>query len=157
MKHLKTFENFNLSSDVDTDEQDYLMNKRASSGIIGNDPMDTEDCQECDIDDENCCNVCNCAPCECDSEGGENWYDKHKRENMLPAPPDEVTLEKKKLNAGLRAFLDKKKGKKVVSKKEDKDSDKKEDKKEVKGGKGLTAAQKKLPEALQKSILAKKK
>jgi hypothetical protein len=40
---------------------------------------------------------------------------------------EELTNEKKKMNAGLRAFLDKKN-----AKKEDKDDDKKEDKKEDK-------------------------
>jgi hypothetical protein len=41
--------------------------------------------------------------------------------------------------------------------KKDSKDDKKEDKKEEKGGKGLTAAQKKLPEGLRKAIEAKKK
>ena len=40
---------------------------------------------------------------------------------------------------------------------EEEEEDKKEDKKEEKGGKGLSAAQKKLPEGLRKAIEAKKK
>ena len=69
--------------------------------------------------------------------------------------------EKKKIPAGLKAYLDKKAGKK--SKEEDKEDDKedkedkKDGKKEEKGGKGLTAAQKKLPEALRKAIEKKSK
>ena len=55
--------------------------------------------------------------------------------------------EKKKMNAGLKAYLDKKSGKKA-EKSDDKKSDEKKDKK-----KGLTAGQKKLPDALQQAIL----
>ena len=90
--------------------------------------------------------------------------------------------EKKQLNAGLQAYLDKKAGKKPAGKKAapgksgkpdfldlDKDGDKKEtmkkaakdakddkkdDKKETKG---LSKAQSKLPEGLRKAIEAKKK
>ena len=94
---------------------------------------------------------------------------------------DEV-VEKKKVNAGFQAYLDKQKAKKGGKDEEkggkkakpdfldlDKDGDKKEpmkkaakdakkdDKKEEKGGKGLTAGQKKLPEAMQKAILKKQK
>lgn len=69
--------------------------------------------------------------------------------------------EKKKMNPGLRAYLDKKAGKK--SDKDDKKDDKKSDKKccgkkecdckDKEKKSGLSAAQKKLPEALQKAIL----
>ena len=78
-----------------------------------------------------------------------------------------------KMNAGLRAYLDKKAGKKgkkdddkksdnkddkKSDKKDDKKSDKKDDKEEtLPKGKGLTVGQKKLPIGLQKAILAKKK
>jgi hypothetical protein len=78
---------------------------------------------------------------------------------------DFLLNEKKKMNAGLRAYLDKK-----VSKKEDKDDDKKDSKKKDKECDdndeceddddkkvGLTPKQKKLPEGLQKAILAKQK
>lgn len=74
--------------------------------------------------------------------------------------------EKKKMNPGLRAYLDKKAGKKSDKdddKKDDKKSDKKDDKKccgkkecdckDKEKKSGLSAAQKKLPEALQKAIL----
>ena len=69
------------------------------------------------------------------------------------------------MNAGYKAYLDKQKAKKdgkADDKKSDKKDtkgkkDKKEEKEEKADTKGLTAAQKKLPPALQKSILAKKK
>ena len=69
------------------------------------------------------------------------------------AKPDFLDLDKDgdKKESMKKAAEDAKKGKK-----EDKE-DKKEDKKEEKGGKGLTAAQKKLPEGLRKAIEAKKK
>lgn len=80
---------------------------------------------------------------------------------------DEFILEKKKMNAGLQAYLDKKAGKK--SDKDDKDE---KDEKEEKSGKdgddddkdekeyktkGLTDKQKKLPKALQDAILKRMK
>jgi hypothetical protein len=75
---------------------------------------------------------------------------------------DEFILEKKKMNAGLRAYLDKKAGKK--SDKDDKDekesndkeNDDDKDEKECET-KGLTDKQKKLPPALQKAILKRMK
>jgi len=80
---------------------------------------------------------------------------------------DEFILEKKKMNAGLRAYLDKKNGKKSdkdekdekgekeeKSGKDDDDDDK--DEKECKS-KGLTDKQKKLPKALQDAILKRMK
>ena len=71
---------------------------------------------------------------------------------------DEFILEKKKMNAGLRAYLDKNVGKK--SDKDDKDEndekDDDDDKKECKT-KGLTDKQKKLPKALQDVILKRMK
>jgi len=68
-----------------------------------------------------------------------------------------------KMNPGFKAYLDKQKAKKdgkSTDKKDDKKdekSDKKDEKSDKKEVKGLTAKQKKLPEALQKSILSKKK
>lgn len=72
---------------------------------------------------------------------------------------DEI-VESKKMNAGFKAYLDKQKKKKAdkADKSDDKDSDKEDkEKSEKKEKSGLTAKQKKLPEALQKSILKKKK
>lgn len=83
---------------------------------------------------------------------------------------DEFILEKKKMNAGLQAYLDKKAGKK--SDKDDKDEKDEKDEKEEKSGKdgddddkdekecktkGLTDKQKKLPKALQDAILKRMK
>lgn len=161
MKYLKTFENFDLGprftdDSVETDEQDWLTRAKQIENEEESEEESEEDCEECD--DE-----------ETDLESKPRVWG------------DEV-VEKKKVNAGFQAYLDKQKAKKGDKKEEakggkkakpdfldlDKDGDKKEpmkkaakdakdDKKEEKGGKGLTAAQKKLPEAMQKSILAKQK
>lgn len=163
MKYLKTFENFDLGprftdDSVETDEQDWLTRAKQ----IENEEESEEESEE-DYEDEDCE--------ECDDE-----------ETDLESKPrvwgDEV-VEKKKMNAGFQAYLDKQKAKKGDKKEEgkggkkdkpdfldlDKDGDKKEpmkkaakDAKEDKGGKkGLTAGQKKLPEAMQKAILKKQK
>lgn len=148
MKHLKTFENFSTGrfDDVDADEQEWLdkvnQNKEGfeeEENEFGNEGQEEEE------EEEEFDNI--------DEEEAEKktrlWGDE---------PKSDLTVEKKKMNAGFKAYLDKKKGK-AVDKKDDKKSDKKEDKKEDKkvDNKGLSAAQKKLPAALQKSILAKKK
>lgn len=65
--------------------------------------------------------------------------------------------EKKKMNAGFKAYLDKQKAKKSGKSKDDKEEDKEDKKDKSKATKGLTAAQRKLPKALQDSILRKKK
>jgi hypothetical protein len=93
-------------------------------------------CSNCDCD----CDECNCDNCDCDSHDS---YDSHEEETSV--------VERKKAKPD---FLDL-----------DKDGDKKESMKkaaaEAKSGKkattGLTAKQKKLPPALQKAILARKK
>ncbi len=162
MRYLKTFENFDFGdrfSETDSDEQDWLSHvKQTKYG--SEDEMEEEEC----------------APCEDDEMEEEEMED-------TPRVWGDEVVEKKKVNAGLQAYLDKQKSKKgdkeekeeKGSKKAkpdfldlDKDGDKKEpmkkaakdakeDKKEEKGGKGLTAAQKKLPEGLRKAIEAKKK
>jgi hypothetical protein len=128
--------------------------------------IENEEESDEDYDDEDCE--------ECDDEETDSL------ESRPRVWGDEV-VEKKKMNAGFQAYLDKQKAKKGGKDEEkggkkakpdfldlDKDGNKKEsmkkaakdakdDKKEEKGGKGLTAAQKKLPEAMQKSILAKQK
>ena len=163
MRYLKTFENFDLGprftdDSVETDEQDWLTRAKQIENEEESEEEPEEDCEECD--DE-----------EMDS---------------LKSKPrvwgDEV-VEKKKVNAGFQAYLDKQKAKKGDKKEEakggkkakpdfldlDKDGDKKEpmkkaakdakeDDKDDKGGKkGLTAGQKRLPEAMQKAILKKQK
>ena len=169
MKYLKTFENFDLGRFSEEDEKRAFMNN----------PQETEDAEN--VQDER-------------EEYLEDEDDKYRREEEEESEGenegrpsrvwgDEV-VEKKKINAGFQAYLDKKAGKKVDKKEDkkedkggkkakpdfldlDKDGDKKEtmkkaakdakDGKEEKGAKGLTAAQKKLPAGLQKAIAAKKK
>ena len=172
MKYLKTFENFDLGRFSEEDEKQAFMNN----------PQETEDAEnvqderEYDLEDED--DEYRREEEEAQEEGeGENEGDPSK------VWGDEV-VEKKKINAGFQAYLDKKAGKKADKKEDkeekggkkakpdfldlDKDGDKKETmkkaakdakggKEEEKGGKGLTAAQKKLPAGLQKAIAAKKK
>ena len=173
MKYLKTFENFDLGRFSEEEE------------IPGFEAQQSYEEEEEE-----------CAPCETgEHEEGEDDYTFHseteeeeevesQEAHRIRRWGDEV-VEKKKVNAGLQAYLDKqkaKKGDKKEDKKEekggknakpdfldlDKDGDKKEsmkkaakdakeDKKEEKGGKGLSAAQKKLPEGLRRAIEAKNK
>jgi hypothetical protein len=156
MKYLKKFENFDLG--------------RFSEEELENDFNQIEeiedDCYDCGSDDEF-------------DEFDERELEDEENEERRRVWGDEV-VEKKKVNAGFQAYLDKQKAKKGDKKEEakggkkskpdfldlDKDGDKKEPMKKAakdakeddKGGKkGLTAGQKKLPEAMQKSILAKQK
>jgi hypothetical protein len=171
MKYLKKFENFDLGRFAQEQEEEENIAK-----------LNLEEEEE------------DCAPCndeEVDEIPGGEWEEQEEEEeeeeqeeNRIRRWGDEV-VEKKKVNAGFQAYLDKQKAKKEDKKDDkkeekggkkskpdfldlDKDGDKKEsmkkaskdakdDKKEEKGGKGLTAAQKKLPEAMQKAILKKQK
>ena len=171
MKYLKTFENFDLGRFSEEDEKQAWMNE----------PQETEDVE--DVQDER----------EYDLEDEDDEYrreeEESREEEENEGDPSKVwgdeVVEKKKINAGFQAYLDKKAGKKADKKDDkkeekggkkakpdfldlDKDGDKKEtmkkaakdakeDKKDEKGGKGLTAGQKKLPEAMQKAILKKQK
>ena len=169
MKYLKTFENFDLGRFSEEDEKQAFMNN----------PQETEDAEN--VQDER----------EYDLEDEDDEYrreEEEESEEENEGRPSRVwgdeVVEKKKINAGFQAYLDKKAGKKVDKKEDkkedkggkkakpdfldlDKDGDKKEtmkkaakdakDGKEEKGAKGLTAAQKKLPAGLQKAIAAKKK
>jgi hypothetical protein len=173
MKYLKKFENFDLGRFAQEQEEEENIAKL-------NLEEDEEDCAPCN--DE-----------EVDEIPGGEWEEEEEQEeeeeeeqeeNRIRRWGDEV-VEKKKVNAGFQAYLDKQKAKKEDKKDDkkeekggkkskpdfldlDKDGDKKEsmkkaakdakdDKKEEKGGKGLTAGQKKLPEAMQKAILRKQK
>ena len=170
MKYLKTFENFDIGRFSEEDEKQAWMNE----------PQETEDFE--DVQDER----------EYDLEDEDDEYrreeEEAQEEEENEGDPSKVwgdeVVEKKKINAGFQAYLDKKAGKKADKKEDkeekggkkakpdfldlDKDGDKKETmkkaakdakggKEEEKGGKGLTAAQKKLPAGLQKAIAAKKK
>jgi hypothetical protein len=151
MKYLKTFENFDLGRFSEEDDNQSWMNN----------PQETEDTE--DIQDER----------ENDLEDEDDEYrreeEEYREEEENEGDPSRIwgdeVVEKKKINAGFQAYLDKKAGKKADKKeeKEEKDGDKKEPmkkaakEKEEKSGKGLTTAQKKLPVGLQKAIAAKKK
>ena len=170
MKYLKTFENFDLGRFSEEDEKQAWMNEPQETEDVEN----VQDEREYDLEDE-------------DDEYRREEEEAQEEEENEGDPSkvwgDEV-VEKKKINAGFQAYLDKKAGKKADKKEDkeekggkkakpdfldlDKDGDKKETmkkaakdakggKEEEKGGKGLTAAQKKLPAGLQKAIAAKKK
>jgi hypothetical protein len=171
MKHLKKFENFYLSPDVDSDEQefiDYSKKLRSTSNEIESDfdeelsdMPDEISSEEGDWDREN-------AFASDEEEGDwneEDNYDSSEEEEgdapsfsedgrhimSFEAKNNSYKKGKKKSKPDF-LDLDKDGDKKESMKKAAKDA--KEDKKE---GKGLTAAQKKLPEGLRKAIEAKKK
>lgn len=170
MKHIKKFNEHYFPNKYDFGRFEEDEKKEVEGEVEGeqdftnSDPEDNEFANK--VEDEN-----------------EVYYDendvKKEEENRIRRWGDEEVVEKKKVNPGFQAYLDKQKGKKVDDKKGgkkskpdfldlDKDGDKKEpmkkaakdakeDEKEVKGAKGLTAKQKKLPAALQASILKKQK
>jgi hypothetical protein len=185
MKHIKRFENFSFE-----EEEKYgrFAQERESDvaefGEEGNE-FNEDDFENFGEDEEDC------ATCDDTNELGEHEDDyglseeeeeeeENQAENRIRRWGDEEVLEKKKMNPGFKAYLDKQKakskgkeddkkggkGKKPDFLDLDKDGDKKEPMKKAakdakeddKGGKkGLTAAQKKLPKALQDSILKKQK
>ena len=98
MKYLKTFENFDLGprftdDSVETDEQDWLTRAKQIENEEESEEESEEDCEECD--DE-----------ETDLESKPRVWG------------DEV-VEKKKVNAGFQAYLDKQKAKKGDKKEEE--------------------------------------
>lgn len=141
MKHLKAFEDF----ENEFDENDEICENPPCDD--NDDWQETEDGVKHKLTNRD--------------DDDETPYDRHSRENRLPEPPSEITLEKKK-SKGLPPWL-KKGGKKKEEEGDDKtakgkDAKGKDDKDDKsKDLKGLTAAQKKLPAGLQKAILAKKK
>lgn len=185
MKHIKKFENFSFE-----EEEKYgrFAQERESDvaefGEEGNE-FNEDDFENFGEDEEDC------STCDDTNELGEDDDDyglseeeeeeeENQAENRIRRWGDEELVEKKKMNPGFKAYLDKQKAKskgKEDDKKGgkgkpdfldlDKDGDKKEtmkkaakDAKEDDKGtakKGLTAAQKKLPKALQDSILKKQK
>jgi len=154
MKYLKTFENFGGTdmgrfSDVDSDEQEWLDKVNPSTDGLEDENDEFGNEQEGDERDEHF-----------EEEEREEEEDFEEEEPVRRKVWGDEIVEKKKMNAGFKAYLDKKKGKakkddKKADTKEDKKDDKKAEKKEPK--KGLTAGQKKLPEAMQKAILKKQK
>jgi hypothetical protein len=184
MKHIKRFENFSFE-----EEEKYgrFAQERESDvaefGEEGNE-FNEDDFENFGEDEEDCttCDDTNELGEEEDNYGHseeEEEEEENQAENRIRRWGDEELVEKKKMNPGFKAYLDKQKAKskgKEDDKKGgkgkpdfldlDKDGDKKETMKKAakdakeddKGGKkGLTAAQKKLPKALQDSILKKQK
>lgn len=157
MKYLKKF------------NEDFAMlnNHEQMEGIDA--PMECENCHKphdmCDCETCPHCheNKCSCSSEMCDTCKEKECVCEYERqiESRLSAFDD--FNEKKKIPAGLQAYLDKKAGKKgKKSEEKEEKTDKKgkkskEEKVDEPKGKGLTAAQKKLPIGLQKAILAKKK
>jgi len=165
MKHLKKFENFYLSPDVDSDEQDYLdyakkMREVRPEEEITNPPHPHEEEEEFGMEMEPMSHEE-----EEESEMRPMAHEEEEESEMRPMAHEEEEEEEERKH--IMSFEAKnnsyKKGKKK-SKPDfldlDKDGDKKESmKKAAKDAKkgGLTAAQKKLPEGLRKAIEKRKK
>ena len=179
MKHLKKFENFDLGHRFSEEENNEMEFNNMDS------LEDCEECEDdtMDFESEDDYGFEQGFDDESDEEEEEekDWNDEE--ELRMERVSSFRSFNEKKMNPGFKAYLDKQKAKK--SEKDDKkggkkakpdfldldkDGDKKEsmkkaakdakedDKKDDKGGKkGLTAAQKKLPKALQDSILKKQK
>ena len=185
MKYLKKFESFDQSLNLgrfSEEEEELNMNPH----MMEEDEEDCETCSDDEDEDDNYDEYTFSSELENEDDNDEDDNDEDDvQSHRIRRWGDEV-VEKKKVNAGLQAYLDKKAGKKEdkEDKKEDKeekggkkakpdfldldkDGDKKEpmkkaakDAKEDDKGtakKGLTAGQKKLPAGLQKAIAAKKK
>lgn len=169
MKHLKKFENFYLSPDVDSDEQefiDYSKKLRSSSNEIESDSdedimPDEISSEEGDWDRED-------AFASDEEEGDWNKEDLYnsseEEEGDAPSFSEEGrhimsfeaknnSYKKSGLKNPKKADLNKDKKISGYEKKRGKAIEDSMDKKD----KGLTAAQKKLPEGLRKAIEAKKK
>lgn len=172
MKHLKKFENFYLSPDVDSDEQEFLDYSRNLRNMK---PSENEEefCEPCEDDEIN-----QPEPGEITPNGEDDFsmdmdmYSSDEEEGDFSDMYDSSEEEEGEFPGGhIMKFDESKKSYKKGSKKSkpdfldiDKDGDKKEtmkkaakDAKDSKGDKGLTAAQKKLPEGLRKAIEARKK
>ena len=166
MKHLKKFENFDLGHRFSEEEEDLQIQK------LGLDEEEGEECRPCADEEEQEGEYTFSSEEEEGEEGEEekNWNDEEelRLEKVISfrqfeakkAKPDFLDLDKdgdKKESMKKAAEDAKSKKDDKKDSKDDKKDDKKEDKKEEKGGKGLTAAQKKLPEGLRQAIEAKKK
>lgn len=178
MKYLKLFEDF------ETNDNQFLSPGIGDDMISNEIDMDTDMGDENTMDNKDCncqCDSCvctsdgcKCTNCECTNCVDDLENDEFSEDEMITddtigeeeeVEQDGTHLSKfgefneKKMNAGFKAYLDKKKAK---SDKKDDNKDKKADKTEKADKKddkkkGLTAGQKKLPEAMQKAILKKQK
>lgn len=173
MKHLRKFEEYDLGHRFSTPEEEEITPLELDEPT-GDETGDIYSDEEGDEEGDEYC-----APCEDDTDddsseeptrtwGDENIYVERvvsfrqfeaKKNTKGKTPKNEKEKElaakyppKDKITKGdfIAAAIENKKGKKGDTKKE-------EEKEEEKGGKGLTAAQKKLPEGLRKAIEAKNK
>lgn len=166
MRHIKAFENF-LNQDHDLGR---FSDENENFPLLNNNDDNTQDennCEPCE-DEENLYD----SPEETDNEeerDDKNWNDEQvmierfsaflegkKKEEKGKTPKTEKEKELAKKWGDPNKIT---KGDFIASAIENKKKGNKEDKKESdkKSEKGLSAAQKKLPAALQKAILAKKK
>jgi hypothetical protein len=165
MRFIKKFENFFLTPDVESDEEDYLRNKRNS---IMNSEMEED--TELDRMPMSRQNMPMDMPMD---EMPEEEYDEEEYEGEGEYEEGEYEEEDNFNNNHIMSFEAKNSSYKKSGLKKPEKADLNKDKKisgyekkrgkaiedsiDKKGGKGLTAAQKKLPAGLQKAILAKKK
>ena len=163
MKFLRTFENFYLPSDMETDEQDYLMRNRKMQNVVKPDE-DEEYCEPCEDDDK----IGDELPSFSEEDNmrmNRNEFEEEEEDDMSMRMPHIMRFEAKKTKpesykkSGLKNpdKADRNKNNKIEGW-EKAVAKKIEDSMDKKGGKGLTPAQKKkLPEGLRKAIEAKKK
>ncbi len=142
MKFLKTFENFYLPQDMETDEEDYLRHRKNLNLVKPDD--DDDYCEPCETDDDMPMPMYN------DTDGLEEEEFEDEEDRI----PHIMRFEESKKSKPDFLDLDKDGDKKESMKKAAKEA---KEKKDQKSNKGLSAAQKKLPPALQKAILTKKK
>ena len=181
MRFIKKFENFFLSPDVEEDEEDYVRNKRSSIMNPGMDDEDTEldsmpmsrnNMPMDDMPEDEMPMSRNNMPMsrnnmtmdempeeeydeeEYEGEGEYEEEDNFHNNHIMRFEAKNSSYKKSGLKKPEKADLNKDK---KISGYEKKRGKAIEDSIDKKGGKGLTAAQKKLPAVLQKAILAKKK
>ncbi len=147
MKHLKKFENFEFGRFNDEDE---IKDNDLTNDFDDNEFDDFTD----EVDTDDVCEICGASQCECVEDDIED-EDESDEDNRVRRWGDEEIVEKKKVNPGFQAYLDKQKAKNSKKKDGDDDKDKKDDKKDA--PKGLSAKQKKLPQAMQDAILKRMK
>ena len=163
MKFLRTFENFYLPSDMETDEQDYLMRNRKMQNVVKPDE-DEEYCEPCEDDDKMGDELPSFSE-EDNMRMNRNEFEEEEEDDMSMRMPHIMRFEAKKTKpesykkSGLKNpdKADRNKNNKIEGW-EKAVAKKIEDSMDKKGGKGLTPAQKKkLPEDLRKAIEAKNK
>jgi hypothetical protein len=173
MKHLRKFEEYDLGHRFSTPEEEEITPLELNEPT-GDETGDIYSEEERDEEGDEYCEPCEDEDEDPSEEPTKTWGDENiyvervvsfkqfeaKKNAKGKTPKNEKEKElaakyppKDKITKGdfIAAAIENKKGKKEEDKKGE---DKKE---EEKGGKGLTAAQKKLPEGLRKAIEAKNK